>query len=129
MAALVTPEQLIVYLDLPAGVQPYDRAQLVCDLVTAAVTQHVPTGTAAEPWPAAVAGVALPAAARLYDNPAALRSFTVGSTSGAYAGDVASLLTPAEVDRIGRAYGASSTAPVGKFPPARRWPDPIRIDC
>jgi hypothetical protein len=37
MASLVTPEELIIYLDLPAGTQPTDRAQMVVDQASAIV--------------------------------------------------------------------------------------------
>lgn len=37
MASLVTPEELIVFLDLPADTQPTDRAQMVVDQASAIV--------------------------------------------------------------------------------------------
>ena len=124
---LVTPEQLVVLLDLPADTAPTDRAQLVCDLVTAAVTARAPGRVLAEPYPVDLPGVALLAAVRLYDNPTALRSYTVGGTTGTYGGDVARLLTDDELDQVDAAFGTSAAAPVGAFPLAQRWPDPICI--
>lgn len=125
---LITPQQLVVLLDLPGGTAPTDRAQLVCDLVTAAVTAKVPGRVLTEPYPVDLPGVALLAAVRLYDNPTALRSYTIGGTAGAYGGDVVGLLTEVEVEQVERAFETAGAAgPLGSFPAAQAWPDPICI--
>lgn len=115
MAALITPEQLIVYLNLPDDTQPTDTVTQVVDLVIDAMTE-VAGFTLTDPYPAGMRGIALIAAARLYDNPLAMRSQQVADTTVTYAGDVYSVLTADEITRIGRAYGASPGAPVYSFP-------------
>lgn len=124
---LVTPEQIIVLLDLPADTAPTDRAQLACDLVTAAITARAPGRVLAEPYPVDLPGIALLAAVRIFDNPTALRSYTTGGTTQTYGGDVARLLTEDEEQQVDAAFGTSSTAPAGAFPLAQPWPDPICI--
>jgi hypothetical protein len=114
VAALITPEQLIVYLDLPAGTQPTDRAQLACDLVIDAVTQAA-GGTLAEPYAAGLKGIALSAAARLYDNPTALRSKAIDDASSTYAGSYSGVLTEQERAQVARAVG-SGGRPLYSFP-------------
>lgn len=125
---LITPEELIILLDLPANTQPTDRAQLACDLVVDAVTR-VAGAVLTVPYPAGVKGIALSAAGRLYDNPTSLRSATVGGTAQAYAGDVLAVLTGGERDELGRIFGTSPAAPVGSFPATMAWPDPIPSFC
>lgn len=113
MAALITPEELIVFLDLPADTQPTDRAQLACTLVLDAVTDAAGQ-VLAEPYPAGLKAVALTAAGRLYDNPTAMRAQTIDDYSATYAG-AAGVLTDAEAKRIGRIFGAGSR-PLYSFP-------------
>lgn len=115
MAALITPEELIVFLDLPALTQPTDRAQLACTLVIDAVTE-LAGGTLTEPYPAGVKGVALAAAARAYDNPTGLRSSSVDDFAQTYAGDAVAVLTEAEETRLRRAFGTSGGKPLYSFP-------------
>jgi hypothetical protein len=114
---LITPEQLIVYLDLPADTQPTDRAQLVCDLVADAVDEAA-GATLAEPYAKGLKGLAMGAAARLYNNPLGLWSETVGSTStvfpGSRTGGGGGILTPAEKEQITRLVG--SAGPLYSFP-------------
>lgn len=112
---LITPEQLIVYLDLPADTQPTDRAQMVCDLVIDAVTR-IAGKTLTVPYPAGVFGIALAAAGRMYDNPTALRSATIDDFSQTYAGDVLAVLTKPERDELRRVYGTGGTRPLYEFP-------------
>lgn len=116
--ALITPEELIVYLDLPADTQPTDRATLVVALVVDAVTDAAGVATLTEPYPAGVKSVAMSAAARLYHNPLSLRSETVGAVSSTYAGDVIAVLTAAERAQIGRVYATAAGArgPLYAFP-------------
>jgi len=122
---LITPEQLVVYLDLPADTAPTDRAQQACDLVIEAVTARAPGQTLTAPYPVGLHGIALVAAARVYDNPTMLRSYTTGGDSSTYAGDPTAILTPYELVRVGEVFGVSAGAPQGAFPVPHRWPDPI----
>lgn len=122
MAALVTPEELVVYLDLPDATQLTDRAVLTVSLVLDAVAAAAPGGTLAEPYPAGVKSIALVAAGRLYDNPLLLRSQSIDDVTTAYA-DVGGVLTDDEVARIGQAFGSSGPgAPRYSFPkPDWHW--------
>jgi hypothetical protein len=113
--ALITPDELIVFLDFPADTQPTDRAQLVCNLVIDAVTR-VAGSTLTDPAPAGVKGIALVAAGRLYDNPTALRSESLDDVTQTYAGDVQAVLTVAEREELRRIYGTGGTAPLYSFP-------------
>jgi hypothetical protein len=113
VAALVTPEELIVYLNLPDDTQPTDRAQLACTLVIDAVTQAA-GAVLAEPYPAGLKGIALGAAGRLYDNPRSLRSQSVDDYAATYAGSVSGVLTADERAQVARAVGAGG--PKFSFP-------------
>jgi hypothetical protein len=123
VAALITPEELVVYLDLPDATQPTDRATLTVNLVLDAVAAEVPGGTLAEPYPAGVKSVAMVAAARLYDNPLIVRSQSIDDVTTAYAELGGRVLTADEVARIGQAFGSSGPgAPRYSFPePDWHW--------
>jgi hypothetical protein len=112
VAALITPEQLIVYLDLPADTQPTDRAQLACDLLIDAVTE-VAGPVLVEPYPAGVKSVALVAAGRLYKNPTLLAAESVDDY--AFSGAAIDVLTEAEQAKIRRSCG-SGGRPLYSFP-------------
>lgn len=119
---LITPEELIVLLDLPADTEPTDRAQLVCDLVLDKVADAAGLTSSAAivaPYPAGAKGIALTAAARLYDNPTALRSATVDDVTQNYP-EVVSVLTDDEKSSIATAFGSTSgrtaSAPTYTFP-------------
>lgn len=114
---LITPAELIVLLDLPADTQPTDRAQLACDLVLDDINRVAGT-VLVEPFAAGLKGVALMAAARLYDNPSQVWSDRVDNVSAVYpgnrGGDGPSVLTPGEVARVRGALGAGG--PQFSFP-------------
>ena len=114
---LVTPEELIKLLDLPHNTQPTDRAQLICDLVVDDINR-VAGSTLVEPFAAGLKGIALMAAARLYDNPSQLWSERVDNQSsvfpGSRGGDGPSVLTDGEVERVCKALGTAG--PQWSFP-------------
>lgn len=121
--SLITPAELIVFLDLPAGTQPTDRAQLACDLVIDDITR-VAGAPLTEPYAAGLKGVAVMAAARIFDNPSQVWSDRVDNTSAVYpgsrGGDGPAILTPGEVDRVRGALGAGG--PQFSFPqPDWHW--------
>jgi hypothetical protein len=120
---LITPEELVVFLDLPADTQPSDRAQLTCTLVIEAVNRAAGS-TLTEPYAAGLKGIALGAAARLYENPLSLWSLTSGTTTqvypGARDGSSTPILTQGERDEIRAALGLGG--PVYYFPePDWHW--------
>lgn len=78
------------------------------------------------PWPPIAKAVALAAAGRAYLNPAGNRSETTGPFTAVR--DAAALgvyLTDDEVARLHRQPGTGYGGPVGSFPAAVCWPDPI----
>ena len=107
---LITPAELIVLLDLPADTQPTDRAQLACDLVIDDINR-VAGSTLVEPYAAGLKGIALMAAARLYDNPSQLKSDRVDNVSAVY--PIVALMK-AEEDRVRNCLGAGG--PQYSFP-------------
>lgn len=117
--ALITPNELIVFLDLPDQTQPTDRAQLICTLVIQAVNRAAGT-TLTEPFADGIKGVALGAAARLYHNPLALLSETVGATTSVFPGGRSPssppILTEGERNEIREALGGGG--------PHYSFPDP-----
>lgn len=113
--ALISPEELIIYLDLPADTQPTDRAQLVCDLVISAVTR-VAGAALSVPYPDGVKGIALSAAARMYKNPLSLRSESINDVSATYAGDVPAVLTMDERNDLRGIFGSGGSKPQYSFP-------------
>lgn len=117
--ALITPEELIVLLDLPADTQPADRAQLVCTLVLDKVTDIAGAALVA-PYPSGAKAIALTAAARLYDNPVALRSSTIDDVTQVYAEGVVSVLSDQDREDLSRIFGSgigtAATAPRYSFP-------------
>lgn len=119
---LITPEELIVLLELPDQTQATDRAQLVCDLVLDKVAEAAGLASSAAivaPYPAGAKAIALTAAARLYDNPVALRSSTVDDVTQVYADGVISVLTKDERAALVSAFGSvtgTASAPRYSFP-------------
>lgn len=110
---LITPEELIVFLDLPADTQPADRAALVCTLTAESVAEAA-AAPLTEPYPAGLRTIALGVAARLYHNPVQLRAAASGGESVTYAGDVLAVLTALERAQIRRLVG--SGGPRWSFP-------------
>jgi hypothetical protein len=79
-----------------------------------------------DPWPPTAKAVALAAAGRAYLNPAGIRSETTGPFTAVR--DAAALgvyLTADEIARLHRQPG-TGYGPVGSFPAAQCWPDPVR---
>lgn len=79
-----------------------------------------------DPWSATAKAVALAAAGRAYLNPSGLRSETTGPFTAVR--DAAALgvyLTDEEVARLHRQPATGYGGPVGSFPDAQCWPDPI----
>jgi hypothetical protein len=79
-----------------------------------------------DPWSPTAKAVALAAAGRAYLNPSGNRSETTGPFTAVR--DAAALgvyLTDEEVARLHRQPGATY-GPVGSFPAAQCWPDPVR---
>lgn len=79
-----------------------------------------------DPWPPTAKAVALAAAGRAYLNPAGLKSETTGPFTAVR--DAAALgvyLTGDEVARLHRQPATGYGGPVGSFPAAQCWPDPI----
>lgn len=82
-----------------------------------------------DPWPPTAKAVALAAAGRAYLNPTGAKSETTGPFT--VVRDAAALgvyLTDEEVARLHREPGATGYGgPVGSFPAAVCWPDPIVV--
>ena len=79
-----------------------------------------------DPWPPVAKAVALAAAGRAYLNPEGMKSETTGPFTGVR--DAAGLgvyLTDDEVARLHRQPGTGYGGPLGWFPAAACWPDPI----
>jgi hypothetical protein len=79
-----------------------------------------------DPWPPTAKAVALAAAGRAYLNPEGLRSETTGPFTGVR--DAAALgvyLTADEIARLHRQPGTGYGGPMGSFPAAQCWPDPV----
>lgn len=80
-----------------------------------------------DPWPRIAKAIALAAAGRAYLNPEGTKSETTGPFTAVR--DAAALgvyLTDDEVARLHRRPGTGYGGPVGSFPAAECWPDPIR---
>lgn len=79
-----------------------------------------------DPWSPTAKAVALAAAGRAYLNPEGIRSETTGPFTAVR--DAAALgvyLTVDEVTRLHRRPATGYAGPVGSFPTAVCWPDPI----
>jgi hypothetical protein len=78
------------------------------------------------PWPPIAKAVALAAAGRAYLNPEGIKSETTGPfTAVRDAAQIGVYLTVDEVGRLRRPAGTATGGPVGSFPAAQCWPDPV----
>jgi hypothetical protein len=121
--ALITPLDLVIYLDYPTDTQPNDRTNLVCDLVIDAINQVAKT-TLTAPFAAGLKPIALAAAARMYQNPSGLWSESIDDYSTVYPGSrtgtASAVLTEGERAAIVTALGLAG--PQYSFPePDWHW--------
>lgn len=117
--ALITPLDLVTYLDYPDNTQPSDRVNLVCDLVIDAINQ-VAGSTLAAPFAAGLKSIALAAASRMYQNPSGLWSETIDDSSSVYPGSRAGSGSPV----LTAGERAAIVAAVGTGGPQYSFPEP-----
>jgi hypothetical protein len=120
MSDIATAEEL--QWSIQITVDP-DAALVLLDLAQGLIIDEIGVR---DPWPPTAKAVALAAAGRAYLNPEGIRSETTGPfTAVRDAGALGVYLTADEVIRLHRQPGATY-GPVGSFPTAECWPDPVR---
>ena len=120
MADIADPEELEWFIQTTVdGVVAGFLLELAQGLIVDEIGVH-------DPWPPTAKTVALAAAGRAYLNPEGNRSETTGPFTAVR--DAAALgvyLTDDEVARLHHHLGTGYGGPVGSFPAAECWPDPI----
>jgi hypothetical protein len=121
MGAIADPYDLELFIQ--TTVEP-GAASFLLELAQGLIVEEIGEH---DPWSSTAKAVALAAAGRAYLNPEGFRSETTGPFTAVR--DAAALgvyLTDDEVARLHRQPATGYGGPVGSFPDAECWPDPIR---
>lgn len=120
MPDIASTAELEWFLQTEVDLQP---AQFLLGLAQGLIVDQIGEPV---PWPSTAKAVALAATGRAYLNPNGIKSETTGPfTTVREAAALGVYLTDEEVARLHQQSGVSY-GPVGCFPAAQCWPDPVR---